>query len=222
MVTIPFHQTVRALTPVFTVAIYRIVYHSIYSTATYITLIPVIIGVTLASYGDLTATTLGFFLTLLGTLLSAVKTVTTNRLQTAGLRFSALELLHRMSPIACVQSLIVAYVTGEFDRFEPQLLGTKGLLILLANGAIAFGLNVASFEANKRSGALTMTIAANVKQVLTVLLAVLIWRIPIGLMNACGIALTLVGGAWYGRVELRGKAAKTTESRMEEGTMLTA
>ncbi|KAI4171407.1 MAG: hypothetical protein LQ343_004263 [Gyalolechia ehrenbergii] len=193
IVTIPFHQTVRALTPVFTVAIYRIGFAGIYSTATYISLIPIIIGVMLTSYGDLSATTLGFFVTLLGTILAAVKTVATNRLQTAGLHFGALELLHRMSPIACAQSLFVAYVYGEFDRFEPQLLGTKGLVIVFANGIIAFGLNVTSFEANKRSGALTMTIAANVKQVLTVVMAVVLWRIPIAAMNACGIALTLLG-----------------------------
>ncbi|KAI4288555.1 MAG: hypothetical protein L6R35_002176 [Caloplaca aegaea] len=217
MVTVPFHQTVRALTPVFTVAIYRITFTSVYSMATYLSLIPIIIGVMLASYGDLSATALGFFMTLLGTLLAAVKTVTTNRLQTAGLHFGALELLHRMSPIACLQSLIVAYLTGEFDQFAPQLLGIKGVVILLTNGIIAFCLNVASFEANKRSGALTMTIAANVKQVLTVVLSVMIWQVPIGAMNACGIALTLLGGAWYGRVELMGKTSKTTESSLEEG-----
>ncbi|KAL8710892.1 MAG: hypothetical protein Q9225_007216 [Loekoesia sp. 1 TL-2023] len=217
MVTIPFHQTVRALTPVFTVAIYRIVFAGIYSTATYVSLIPIVMGVMLASYGDLSATTLGFFITLLGTILAAVKTVATNRLQTAGLHLSALELLHRMSPIACAQSLIVAYIYGEFDRFEPQLMGTNGLLIVLTNGIIAFGLNVVSFEANKRSGALTMTIAANVKQVLTVVLSVVLWRIPVGAMNACGIALTLLGGAWYGRVELMGKAATHLEGRLEEG-----
>ncbi|KAL9599674.1 MAG: hypothetical protein Q9219_003662 [cf. Caloplaca sp. 3 TL-2023] len=219
MVTIPFHQTIRALTPVFTVAIYRIIFASIYSHATYVSLVPVIIGVMLASYGDLSATTLGFFMTFLGTLLAAVKTVATNRLQTAGLHLGALELLHRMSPIACGQSLIVAYMDGEINRFEPRLLGPKGLAIVLANGIIAFGLNVGSFEANKRSGALTMTIAANVKQVLTVVLSVVIWRIPTGAMNACGIALTLVGGAWYGRVELMGKVVTDLDSRMEEGAI---
>ncbi|KAL8639473.1 MAG: hypothetical protein Q9228_003504, partial [Teloschistes exilis] len=195
MVTIPFHQTVRALTPVFTVAIYRVVFAGIYRTATYISLIPVIVGVMLASYGDLTATTVGFIITLFGTCLAAVKTVATNRLQTAGLHLSALELLYRMSPIACLQSLFVAYLTGEFARFEPRAFGTAGLLLLLGNGAIAFGLNVASFEANKRAGALTMTIAANIKQVLTIILSVVLWDLPVSAMNAAGIALTLLGGA---------------------------
>ncbi|KAL8732635.1 MAG: hypothetical protein Q9166_002610 [cf. Caloplaca sp. 2 TL-2023] len=217
MVTVPFHQTVRALTPVFTVAIYRMVFHGLYGTDTYISLVPVIIGVMLASYGDLNATILGFVVTMLGTVLAAVKTVTTNRLQTSGLHLGALELLYRMSPIACMQSLAVAYICGEFNRFDASTLGRSSVLILLVNGAIAFGLNVASFEANKRSGALTMTIAANVKQVLTIVLSVVLWNIPVGVMNACGIVLTIVGGAWYGRVELLGKAEKRSGAQVEEG-----
>ncbi|KAL8753112.1 MAG: hypothetical protein Q9199_005283 [Rusavskia elegans] len=217
MVTVPFHQTVRALTPVFTVAIYRGVFHGIYGTDTYISLVPVIMGVMLASYGDLNATVLGFVMTMLGTILAAVKTVTTNRLQTAGLRLGALELLYRMSPIACIQSLAVAYICGEFDGFDVSAFDGRSFLILLVNGVIAFGLNVASFEANKRSGALTMTIAANIKQVLTVVLSVALWHIPVGAMNACGIALTVLGGAWYGRVEVVGKTSKREENRLEEG-----
>ncbi|KAI4255307.1 MAG: hypothetical protein LQ352_002639 [Teloschistes flavicans] len=217
MVTVPFHQTVRALTPVFTVAIYRVIFAGIYGTATYLSLIPVIVGVMLASYGDLTATRVGFFITLLGTFLAAVKTVATNRLQTAGLHFSALELLYRMSPIACLQSLFVAYLTGEFDRFDPRAFGTTGLLVLLGNGAIAFGLNVTSFEANKRSGALTMTIAANIKQVLTIILSVVLWHLPVSAMNAGGIGLTLLGGAWYGRVEMMGSRPSTDAEDLEGG-----
>ncbi|KAL8950740.1 MAG: hypothetical protein Q9222_003237 [Ikaeria aurantiellina] len=217
LVTVPFHQTVRALTPVFTVAIYRIVFASIYGVATYLSLIPVIIGVMLACYGEFSASMLGFFMTILGTVLAAIKTVTTNRLQTSGLHLGALELLYRMSPIACVQSLTMAYICGEFDRFDPHSIDNTGLAVLSVNAAIAFGLNVASFEANKRSGALTMTIAANVKQVLTIVLSILFWHVPIGLVNACGIALTLLGGACYGRVELAVKTSKVVNEDLEEG-----
>ncbi|KAI4157871.1 MAG: hypothetical protein LQ342_007937 [Letrouitia transgressa] len=223
MVTVPLHQTVRALTPVFTAAIYRYCFSSIYDKETYISLAPVILGVMLASYGDLYATLLGFSMTLLGTLLAAVKTVTTNRLQTAGLHFGALELLYRMSPIACAQSLAMAYLCGEIQQFRdfaavPGQFRLQEVMILLVNGAIAFGLNVVSFETNRCAGALTMTIAANVKQVLTVVLSIMIWRIQVGSMNACGIVLTLIGGAWYGRVEVMGKRKGVTNAvKMEEG-----
>ena len=210
MVSVPFHQTVRALTPVFTITIYRVVFLSVYRTLTYVTVVPIILGVMLTSYGDFTHTTTGFLLTLLGTILAAIKTVTTNRLQTAGLHLNALELLYRMSIFAFGQSLVMAYLTNEvhdFGKFSltPGTMTAVSIVILLVNGSIAFGLNVISFEANKKAGALTMTIAANVKQVLTVVLAVIIWHIRLSTLNAAGIILALVGGAWYAYVELMGK-----------------
>ena len=191
MATIPFHQVVRATTPVFTVMIYRILFQASYSSATYSSLVPVIAGVGLATYGDYAATMLGFVMTLLGAFLAAVKTVTTNRIQTGSLRFSAMEILHRMSPLALVQSLAFAYLSGEMSQFRTDVLvkhrlGVNMVLVLLVNGAIAFGLNVISFTANKQVGALTMTVAANVKQILTIVLSVVFFRLVVGLMHALG------------------------------------
>lgn len=53
-----------------------------------------------------------------------------------------------------------------------------------------------------------MTVAANVKQVLTIVLAVIIFHLSINLTNLFGITLTLVGGALYAKVELDQKNAK--------------
>lgn len=191
MVTLPFHQVVRATAPVFTVAIYWIFLSNDYGFLTYLSLIPVIFGVGLATYGDYYATVLGFFMTLLGAILAAVKTVVTNRMQTAGLHLTALEILYRLSPLAVVQSLLVGYFQGEVNAFQkfasqPGNLNTKAILILLINAAMAFGLNMSSFTANKKAGALTMTVAANVKQILAVLLSVAFWHLEIGWVNALG------------------------------------
>lgn len=49
---------------------------------------------------------------------------------------------------------------------------------------------------------------ANVKQVLSIVLAVVIFNVSISAMNALGILLTLVGGAWYASVEYREKRAR--------------
>ncbi len=191
MVTIPFHQVVRATTPVFTVLIYHFIYQASYSTLTYCSLIPVIAGVGLATYGDYAATTLGFIVTLLGAFLAAVKTVTTNRIQTGSLRLSAMEILHRMSPLALVQSLAFASLFGEIEHFRKHAVVERRLNIniiamLLVNGIIAFGLNVISFAANKMVGALTMTVAANVKQILTIVLSVAFFKLIVGTMHALG------------------------------------
>ncbi|KAK4691895.1 hypothetical protein P7C71_g5202, partial [Lecanoromycetidae sp. Uapishka_2] len=187
LVTVPFHQVVRAISPVFTVGIYHLIYNAIYTPQTYISLIPITLGVALATYGDYTATTHGFLLTLLGALLAAIKTVTTNRMQTSGLHLSALELLYRMSGPALIQSLLLAYLHDEFNPFAMHAHFTTPapafLITLAINGALAFTLNYTSFSANKKAGALTMTVLANVKQVLTVVLAIVVWKLEVSYLN---------------------------------------
>lgn len=84
---------------------------------------------------------------------------------------------------------------------------------LLVNGCIAFGLNLVSFTANKKAGALSMTVAANIKQVLTILFAVLLFNLNITFMNGAGILFTLAGGAWYGYVDYEEQHKKRERER---------
>ncbi|KAI9489188.1 triose-phosphate transporter family-domain-containing protein [Zychaea mexicana] len=200
LVTVPFHQVVRAMTPVFTILLSVMFLSKSYSTMTYISLLPVVAGVAFATFGDYDYTGMGFFLTVLGTVLAAVKTVVTNRVQVGRLKLHPLDLLLRMSPLAFMQTLVYAYATGEMAQVrEFYRTGFTWTLAfaLLVNGVIAFFLNVVSFTANKKTSALTMTVAGNVKQVLSIVLAVIIFKLHITWMNAWGILLTLGGGAWY-------------------------
>jgi len=77
MVSIPFHQIMRSTCPVFTVLIYRLSYKRNYSTMTYLSLIPIVIGVGFATYGDYYFTSTGFILTLLSVVLASIKVHTT-------------------------------------------------------------------------------------------------------------------------------------------------
>lgn len=126
----------------------------------------------------------GLTLTLFGTFLAALKTVMTNVLQSpktevisgeaangggasnhsAIPRFHLhpLDLLMRMSPLAFVQCVFFAYVTGELDevrRYSIRSMSSFKAWALFINGLLAFGLNIVSFTANKKVGALSMTVA---------------------------------------------------------------
>ncbi|KAI8990737.1 triose-phosphate transporter family-domain-containing protein [Trametes punicea] len=237
LVTIPFHQVVRAATPIFTTLLSALILGTSVSRARMIALGPVIFGVILATYGEYHFTTLGLLLTLLGTVLAALKTIYTNVLQSSSARLTCrrvspslasalllppplnlhpLDLLTRLSPLAFIQCIVYAYLSGEFAQMRrapypmPEAVSSAGhlpLLLLLGNGLIAFGLNVVSFIANGKVGALNMTVAANVKQVLTIVLAVVVFDLTITRTNALGIVVTLIGGAWYAAVEYCEKAA---------------
>lgn len=212
MVSVPFHQIMRSTCPVFAILIYRFLYSRSYSTPTYISLLPTILGVGLATYGDYYFTTIGFFLTLLGVVLASAKTVASNRLMTGSLALPPPEILLRMSPLAAVQSLLFAIVTGEGDAFLAWVhegnLNPRYALALASNGYLAFLLNITSFYTNKLAGALTITVCANTKQCLTILLGVMVFNVHVGVLNGCGMVIALVGAAIYSKVELDSKGKK--------------
>ncbi|KAJ3299434.1 UAA transporter [Borealophlyctis nickersoniae] len=172
----------------------------------------IIFGVALTTKGDYSYTSLGFYLTVVGALLAATKTVVTNRVQVGRLKLHPLDLLLRMSPLALAQSVAIGYKNGEWDRLVAYWESEKSKGIVMAlffNGLIAFGLNIVSFTANKKTSALTMTVAANVKQVLSIVLAIVIFQLHISAVNALGILITLGGGAWYTYVEYQEKQSPT-------------
>ncbi|KAK3113328.1 hypothetical protein LTR53_005908 [Teratosphaeriaceae sp. CCFEE 6253] len=213
-VSVPFHQILRSTCPVATILIYKVVYARGYSTQTYLSMIPLILGVALATAGDYYATLVGFLLTALGVVLAAVKTVATNRLITG--QFSPLEVLLLMSPLAAIQCVVYAFAAGEVaavriaiadGAFSSPMLG-GGLLV---NACMAFVLNIVSFQTNKVAGALTISVCGNVKQALTILLGIVLFHVHVGMLNAFGMLVTLGGAAYYSKVELDTKRSKSAK-----------
>ncbi|KAJ7723821.1 hypothetical protein B0H14DRAFT_3118363 [Mycena olivaceomarginata] len=225
LVTVPFHQVVRAATPIFTIFFSGLLFGAPSSHSKKMSLIPVVAGVGLAyaafrfpsllsailiffphttnsTFGDYYFSYAGFLLTLLGTVLAALKTIFTTssrrrpprpapRARTSATRSTCSSCSPRSRSCSAV---LLAHVTGELRaalRAAELSAGTLGALLL--NGCLAFGLKVVSFSANRRVGALGMTVAANVKQVLTIVCAVVIFKLTITTLNAVGILLTLVG-----------------------------
>jgi hypothetical protein len=167
-------------------------------------MIPLIFGVALATFGDYYFTMIGFLLTFLGVILAAIKTVATNRLMTGSLALSAMEVLFRMSPLAATQCLFYAYASGEFAE---GVFDNTFLFSILCNGFMAFSLNIVSFQTNKVAGALTVSVCGNLKQCLTILLGIVLFAVTVTPLNGVGMLITVLGAAYYSKVELDRKRA---------------
>lgn len=209
MVSVPFHQIARSTCPAVTVLIYRMVFERTYSQQTYLSIVPLVIGVAIATIGDLQVTPLGFAVTALGVFLASAKTVTTNRLMTGSLKLGASELLLRMSPLAAVQCAFYGFLSGEFGKV--QLAASESKLtstlvgMLLVNASMAFFLNNVSFQANKLAGALTMSVCGNLKQCMTIALGIVLFNVQVTALNGVGMLIALAGAGWYSKVELQSK-----------------
>ncbi|KAM3564265.1 hypothetical protein ARSEF4850_001943 [Beauveria asiatica] len=215
MVSVPFYQTMRMLCPIFTLLIFRAWYGRTYSTLTYLSLIPLIVGAAMTTAGEMKFTDAGFLLTILGVIFAALKTIVTNRFMTGSLALPPVEFLFRMSPMAAAQALAFAFATGEVDGFRQALANSEmssfaTFASLLGNGCLAFLLNISSFNTNKLAGALTMTVCGNLKQCLTVLLGIFIFNVDVDLLKGAGMAITMLGAAIYSKAELDNKKRQQT------------
>ena len=209
------------MTPIITIAIGYLFLSERFSRLTLISLIPVIFGIPLATYGDYSFTNLGLFITVSGAILASIKGIVTNKLQRGSFKFHPLDLLLHMAPLALMQTLAFAILTGEMSEFIMYLSKGKfggnlgslgGFVALVMNGVLAFLLNYISFSANGISSPLMMCVAGNMKQVLSIVVSVLIFKLNISSMNRLGICLTLFGGFTYTLVELQSKKTKRKES----------
>lgn len=140
---------------------------------------------------------------------------------TGSLALPSMELLFRMSPLAAVQSLIFGIIAGEIPVLKESLSErTKNwsflpsltiIIFLLGNGLLAFVLNVASFQTNKIAGALTITVAGNLKQALTLALGIVVFGdFALNILNGAGILFVLIGCAFFSKVELDSKTKRAS------------
>ena len=219
-VSLAFHQIVRSSTPFFTVMLEMLILQKFHTSVLYFSLIPVVGGVVISTLGDYKSAVdfnaLGVFLTVLGVLLSALKTIVTNMMMSGHGKISLhpLDLLHKLAPLAFLQCIIYAFYFGEMSgahRFVTSPKNSSAMVSIFFNGLMAFWLNWVSFTANKKTSALTMTVAGNVKQAMSIILAIHIFNTVVGPLNILGIFVTLAGGAWYSYVSFREKTSKESQ-----------
>ena len=203
-VSLALHQVTRSGTPLVTLLLEFFILGKLTSRWCVASLIPVVAGIILTVLGEMKGfelTSLGLFLTILGVVLSSLKGVMTNFMLVGGWKMHPLELIALVAPWATLQCVFTSMITGEstaiYKQYNSHSMDWLLIAGLFANGSLAFFLNWISFAVNKETSALAITVAGNVKQAVSIGLAVIIFNTPLTLLNGLGIIVTLLGGAWY-------------------------
>ena len=193
LVSVSVHQGIRALGPFITILINLFYSQEQVSEELMLRILPIVIGVIFTTTGDYYFSLFGTLTCLFATWVSCLKGVLTHKLQKS---FGTLDLLLYNSFFAFIITLSASLSTGEFKKVYARL-DSRSSMLLLCNGIIAFIVNITSFVSNKKTSALTMSIAGNIKLVTTVLLSFMLFSSSLGIINGIGIGLTFLGGIGY-------------------------
>uniref|UniRef100_A0A0G4GJR9 Sugar phosphate transporter domain-containing protein n=1 Tax=Chromera velia CCMP2878 TaxID=1169474 RepID=A0A0G4GJR9_9ALVE len=176
-VSIEMHQVVRSLVPIATMVISLLLYNKAYSWSLLPSVAMICGGVILTVSGAPSVEASGLAITVASLFMASVKGIMTQQMQVGDLGLSAPELLLYMSPMALVELLVAAEVSGEISSLIESggVSSTLGWH-LFGVGLVACALNVVSFRSAGLATPLTMNVLSNIKQVLTCVLGVILFN----------------------------------------------
>lgn len=204
---VSFNQAIGATTPFFTAVFAYLVTLKREAWLTYITLIPVVTGVVIASGGEPSFNLFGFIMCVGATAARALKTVVQGiLLSSEGEKLNSMNLLLYMAPIAVVLLLPATMymeenVVGITIALARQDFGIVWLLIF--NSSLAYFVNLTNFLVTKHTSALTLQVLGNAKGAVAVVVSILIFRNPVSVTGMAGYTLTVIGVILYGEVKKR-------------------
>ncbi|KVI09854.1 probable sugar phosphate/phosphate translocator At3g11320 [Cynara cardunculus var. scolymus] len=204
---VSFNQAIGATTPFFTAVFAYLLTLKREAWLTYITLIPVVTGVVIASGGEPSFNLFGFIMCIGATAARALKTVVQGMLLSSeGEKLNSMNLLLYMAPIAVVLLLPATMymeenVVGLTIALARQDFGIVWLLLF--NSSLAYFVNLTNFLVTKHTSALTLQVLGNAKGAVAVVVSILIFRNPVSVTGMAGYTLTVIGVILYGEVKKR-------------------
>lgn len=206
---VSFNQAIGATTPFFTAIFAVLITCKRESTVVYMALVPVVLGIVVASRSEPLFHLLGFLVCLGSTAGRALKSVVQGILLTSEAeKLHSMNLLLYMAPISGLVLLPftlmwegnVLAVTLEKAKDDPSI-----LFLLFGNMTVAYLVNLTNFLVTKHTSALTLQVLGNAKAAVAAVVSVLIFRNPVTVMGMTGFVITIIGVVLYSEAKKRFK-----------------
>ncbi|KAJ1657921.1 hypothetical protein IWQ61_002761 [Dispira simplex] len=216
-------HTVKALSPLFTVGVYRILLQVVYSSRVYLALIPLTLGVMLACSFGLSTNLLGLLYALLSTLVCVAQNIFSKKYvfndsvsQSIKMSLDKTNYLFHCSWMAFVllfpmwlysegygiltQGLFHSSDLSTPSSHSPHLL--RAVWFTLMNGLSHFAQCLLSVSVLSMTSAVSFSICSLLKRVFVIVAAIVWFRQPVGIVQCLGILLTFVGLYLYDRAKM--------------------
>ncbi|KAJ5609173.1 sugar phosphate/phosphate translocator [Penicillium herquei] len=157
----------------------------------------IVVGVIIASFGEIKFVMVGFLFQLGGIVFEATRLVMVQRLlSSAEFKMDPMVSLYYFAPICAVMNGAVALFL-EVPRVTMEQIYGVGIWILIANAMIAFLLNVSVVFLIGKTSSLVMTLCGVLKDILLVAASMMLWNTPVTPLQFFGYSIALIGLVYY-------------------------
>ncbi|KAF9594819.1 hypothetical protein IFM89_034802 [Coptis chinensis] len=207
--SVSFNQAIGATTPFFTAVFAFLITCKKEYGEVYLELMPVVLGIILASNSDPLFYLFGF-LVCVGSMAGwALKSVVQGILLTLEAeKLHSMNLLLHMAPMAALILLpFTLYIEGNIATVAIQKAREDSFIVflLLGNSTVAYLVNLTNFLVTKHTSALTLQVLGNAKSAVAAVVSVLIFKNPVNIMGMIGFGITIMGVVLYSEAKKRSK-----------------
>ncbi|KZF25247.1 TPT-domain-containing protein [Xylona heveae TC161] len=157
----------------------------------------IVIGVVIASVGEIKFIWTGFFYQIFGLTFEAIRLVMVQRLLSSSeFKMDPLVSVYYYAPVCAVMNFVVALIF-EIPKLQLQDIYNVGIWTLLANAMVAFLLNVSVVFLIGKTSSLALTLCGVLKDILLVGASMLIWGTHVTLLQFFGYSIALSGLVYY-------------------------
>ncbi|KAI9930816.1 solute carrier 35 member [Aspergillus wentii] len=176
----------------------------------------IVIGVMIASFGEIKFDMVGFLFQIGGVVFEAIRLVMVQALlSSAEFKMDPLVSLYYFAPACAVGNFAVMFFT-ELPRMTVSEIYSLGISTLIVNAAIAFFLNVSSVLLIGKTSAVVLTMAGVLKDVLLVFASMAIFHDPVTAQQFFGYSISLAGLTYY-KLGAEKMNALATDIRLQVG-----
>ncbi|CAF4028471.1 unnamed protein product [Adineta steineri] len=214
-VPVSYAHTVKATMPLFTVILSRLILREKQSLSVYFSLLPIIIGVIIATVTEISFNMVGLISALLSTFGFSLQNIYSKKsLKDISIHhFALLALLAKLSwclfvPFWFFYDGIDIYYNTKYHSYGPA---KKIFLYLFIDGLLNFLHNVVAFTMISLVSPLSYSIANSTKRIVVICISLLILRNPVTNTNVIGMSLALFGVFYYNKAKYDQRRAQQKE-----------
>ncbi|CAF1228758.1 unnamed protein product [Adineta steineri] len=204
-VPVSFAHTVKATMPLFTIVLSRLILHEKQTAPVYISLIPIMIGVIIATVTELSFNMIGFISALLSTFGFSLQNIYSKK-SLKDIAIHQFILLSLLAKIGCCLFMpfwffydgIDIYYNEKYHQYKTAI---RIIAYLVIDGILHFLHNVVAFTMISLVSPLSYSIANSSKRIVVIGTSLIVLQNPVTFSNVVGMSLAAFGVMLYNKAK---------------------